>query len=75
MGLVLRTYSVDVPLSDSNFFNEFVGKMGWVAVEKIKEPCQITETEMRCEVMQSLEDAEEGLGVTLAEARKRHSSV
>jgi len=75
MNTALRTYSVNVPYSDSDFFNEFVRKMGWVANEKTKEPCQMTETEMRYEVMQSVKDAEKGLGITLAEARKRHLAV
>ena len=75
MSIALRTYSVDVPYSDSAFFNEFVGKMGWTANEKIKEPCQMTEIEMRYEVMQSVRDAEKGLGITLADARKRHLAV
>ena len=72
MGLALRTYSVNVPYSDSTFFNEFVGKMGWVANETTGEPCQMTEMELRSEIMQSIKDAENGLGITLAEARKRH---
>ena len=75
MSLALKTYSVDVPYSDLAFFKEFVGKMGWTANEKVKEPCQMTETEMRYEVIQSIEDAEKGLGVTLAEARKRYLAV
>ena len=68
----LRTYSVDVPYSDLNFFNEFIGKMGWIANERINNPCQMTVNEMRYEVMQSLQDAEKGLGVTIKEARSRH---
>ena len=75
MSLALRTYSVDVPYSDLAFFNEFVEKMGWIANEKINNPCQMTETEMRYEVMQSIKDAEGGFGITLAEARKRHLAV
>jgi len=75
MSLALKTYSVNVPYSDLAFFNEFVGKMGWTANEKIQEPCQMTEIEMRYEVMQSIKDAEKGLGITLAEARKRHLAV
>ena len=75
MSVASRTYSVDVPYSDSAFFNEFVRKMGWVINGKIKEPCQMTEMEMRSEVMQSVKDAEKGLGITLAEARKRHLPV
>ncbi|MDR0232130.1 MAG: hypothetical protein LBI82_08435 [Dysgonamonadaceae bacterium] len=75
MSLALRTYSVDVPYSDLAFFNKLIGKMGWIANEKIKEPCRMTETELRCELKQSIEDAEKGLGVTLVEARKRHLAV
>ena len=71
MSLALRTYSVNVPASDLIFFNEFIGKMGWIANEAVKEPCRMTEMEMRREVMQSIEDADKGLGITLAEARKR----
>ena len=72
MSLSLRTYSVDVPYSDLNFFNDFIGKMGWVAYEKNDYPCQMTEIEMRYEVMQSLKDAACGLGITINEARTRH---
>ena len=72
MSVALRTYLVDVPYSDLVFFNEFIGKMGWIANEKINNPCQMTKTEMRQEVMQSIQDAEKGLGTTLAEARKKH---
>ncbi|MCL2327168.1 MAG: hypothetical protein FWC39_01510 [Bacteroidetes bacterium] len=75
MSLALRTYSVNVPYSDQNFFDEFVGKMGWTINENIEEPCQMTEMEMRHEVMQSIDDAEQGLGITLSEARKRHCVV
>jgi len=75
MSVALKTYSVNVPYSDLAFFDEFVKKMGWVANEKIQEPCQMTEIEMRYEVMQSVKDAEKGLGITLSEARKRHLSA
>jgi hypothetical protein len=75
MSLSLRTYSVNVPYSDLAFFNEFIGKMGWIANETIEEPCRMTEMEMRYEVMQSVEDAEKGLGITLSEARKRHLAL
>ena len=71
MSVALRTYSVNVPTTDLFFFNQLIGKMGWVANEAIAEPCRMTEAELRREVMQSIEDAEKGLGVTLAEARKR----
>jgi hypothetical protein len=75
MSLSLKTYSVNVPASDLVFFNEFVGKMGWIVNEAINEPCQMTEQEMRYEVMLSVEDADKGLGITLAEARKRHLAI
>ena len=75
MSLASRTYLVDVPDSDLSFFNEFIGKMGWIANEKINNPCRMTEAEMRYEVIQSINDAERGLGITLAEARKRHSEI
>ena len=71
MSVALRTYSVNVPATDLIFFNQLIGKMGWIANEAIAEPCRMTEAELRREVMQSVEDAENGLGVTLAEARKR----
>ena len=75
MSLALKTYSIDVPYSDLAFFNEFIGKMGWIVNEKISNPCQMTETEMRYEVMRSIKDAERGLGITLTKARKRHLAV
>ena len=75
MSFASRTYSVNVPYSDLVFFNTFIGKMGWLANESYYEPCKMTEVEMRLEVMQSVKDAEKGLGITLADARKRHLSV
>ena len=72
----LRTYSIEIPFYDVAFFNEFILKMGWVANEtSLKTPCQITKNELRNEVMQSVNDAEKGLGITIAEARKRHLAV
>ena len=66
---------MDVPYSDLTFFNELIRKMGWVSNEKINALCQMTETEMRYEVMLSIKDAEKGLGITLKDARKRHLAV
>jgi hypothetical protein len=70
MSSALRTYSVNVPYSDQNFFDTLAGKMGWTINERIEEPSQTTEKELRCEVMQSVADAERGLGITLSEALK-----
>ena len=76
MNSALKTYSVDIPYYDVAFFNEFIAKMGWVANETISEASpQITDKELRNEVMLSVNDAEKGLGITIAEARKRHLAV
>ncbi len=75
MSSALRTYSVNVPYSDQNFFDKLAGKMGWTINESIEKPCQMTEMEMRREVMQSVAEAEQGLGIALSEARKKHCAV
>ena len=37
----------------------------------IEKPCQMSVSEMRYEVMQSVKDAQKGFGITLSEARRR----
>jgi hypothetical protein len=36
-------------------------------------PCQYTEEELKTHVMQGIEDAKNGLGISQEEMRKRHS--
>jgi hypothetical protein len=35
-------------------------------------PCRMTTNELKAEIRQSIEDANNGLGITLSEARKQH---
>jgi hypothetical protein len=75
MDTAFKTYSIDVPSADSAFFNEFVGKMGWFFTETVKSPCQMSENELRYEVLESVKDARTGLGISLAQARKKHPII
>jgi hypothetical protein len=38
----------------------------------VSRPCHITVDELKAEVLQSVEDAGNGLGITIEQARKRH---
>ncbi|MDR2556233.1 MAG: hypothetical protein LBC49_00795 [Bacteroidales bacterium] len=35
-------------------------------------PCRMTESELNAEIRQSIKDADNGLGITISEARSRH---
>ena len=38
-------------------------------------PCSMTIDELKAEVMQSVEDAQNGLGITIEQARNRHPRI
>jgi hypothetical protein len=61
--------------SDENLLLKVILYYNHLKIGMTVEPCQMTVSELRNEVMTSLEDASNGLGVSVEVARARHPRV